>query len=736
MKSYIICLFLIFPFIANSQILKGTVYGNNESGKEPLPGVNIYWQGTNIGIASDTDGNFKIKKRKNQHMLVFSFVGYETQVVHISGAEPVTITLEPNLKLGEVTVTKKDRGTYLSTINPIHTERITGAELTKAACCNLAESFETNPSVDVSYSDAISGAKELKLLGLAGIYSKLQKENIPNMGGLATSYGLTYIPGPWMESMQVSKGTSSVLNGYESITGQINVEYKKPDSNEKLHLNLFSSASGKLEFNGNTNFKIVGDTLTTGLLVHAENLYNEIDHNNDSFLDEPVIKQFHILNRWKYQNFKGHMAQAGIDLLFEDRTGGQVGFDKDKGNTLNNLYGVNINTARAEAFFKTGYVFPSQSTAIAFLSNFYYHDQKSFYGLNDYNADESKLFMNLILTVDLDKYAFHTINTGASFIYNKFNEELKTTNRLFLLSRNENIPGLFAEYTYKPNLLFTAMVGFRSDFHNQFGTILTPRMHLRYSPDNKLVFRASVGKGYRSANVLAENIFLLASSRSLNWEDANYLENAWNYGISLVQNYTLFDKALQINTEFYRTDFIDQLIIDRESSETEVLLYPLDGKSYANSFQVDLKYELIKNFDLVLAYRLNDVKQTIGDKLKEKALTSRYKGLITLNYTTNLKKWMFDYTVQFNGGGRIPVYGVQPNLDDEFSPYTIMNAQVTKYFRGWNIYLGSENLAGFKQKNPILGANDPFGPNFDATTIWGPVKGRRIYVGLRFTLNN
>ena len=738
MKKYIVYIVLFIPIISFSQEVTGIVSGNDNEGKQALPGVNIYWQGTSDGVVSNNKGEFKIRKKDGQHMLVFSFVGYNSKVVHISNNKPLKVVLDPNLELGEVTVVKKDKGSYMSVINPIQTEKITGAELHKAACCNLAESFETNPSVDVSYSDAVSGAKQIKLLGLAGTYSKLQTENIPNLGGLATSYGLTYIPGPWMESMQVSKGTASVLNGYESITGQINVEFKKPDSVEKLHLNAFAGASGKKEFNGNTNLKLKSDTLTTGLLVHWEDLSKENDDNKDGFLDEPLIKQFHVLNRWKFNNQKGYMAQTGVNLLVEDRTGGQTGFDKNLPRNANTLYGVNINTTRIEAFFKNGYVFPNQRVAIAFLSNYYYHEQKSFFGLNDFDANESKFFSNLILTIDLDKHALHTLNTGASYVFNKFNEKLVARDQDYLNLRKESVSGLFAEYTYKPNHKFSFMTGIRTDFHNLFGTIVTPRMHFRYSPVEQLAFRASAGKGYRSANILAENMFLLNSSRKLSWEEDIYLENAWNYGASLVQTYNLFDRPLQINTEFYRTDFLEQIIVDRETSSSEILLNPLDGKSYANSFQVDLKYEVLKRLDLTLAYRSNDVKQTINGVLKEKPLTSRFKGLVSLNYTTNLKKWMFDFTTQFNGGGRIARFNVPANATTdyyEFSPYKIINAQVTKYFRYWSIYAGAENLTDFKQKNPISGADNPFGPNFDSTNIWGPVMGRRIYVGVRFTLN-
>ncbi len=736
MKKFIIFILIFFPALVQAQVLQGTVFGRTETGKEALPGVNIFWQGTNNGVASVHDGSFEIDKKSSQHMLVFSFVGYNQQVVHINDLSAIEVILEPNLELEEVTVIKKDRGTYLSVINPIQTENIGGAELQKAACCNLAESFETNPSVDVSYSDAVTGAKQIRLLGLEGTYSLLQIENMPNLRGLATTFGLTYIPGPWLQSIQVSKGAASVLNGYDAIAGQINAELKKPDAAERLFLNIYGNAHKRTEFNGNGNIRL-NNKWSTGIMAHASNLSNKTDENNDGFMDEPLSTRLQAANRWKYVGGNGHMAQAGISVLYEDRLGGQMDFEKSRIPSQTNPYGINIETNRIDGFFKTGYVFPNGKTAIAFLSNVSHHKTNSFYGLTYFDADETRFYANTVLTRDLDENGFHTLNAGASFIYDDFNETLYAQD----LSRSEKVPGIFAEYTYKPTENLTLMTGIRADFHNMFGTFFTPRMHFRYKMGEHVTLRSSAGKGYRTANVLSENIYLLANSRPLQWTDDAMQEEAWNYGLALVQNYTLLGRDLQLNAEFYRTTFQSQLVIDRETSAENVILSPLEGKSYANSFQFDIRWQPVERLDMLLAYRINDIKQTVGGELLDKPLSSKYKGLINFNYTTKLKKWMFDYTIQLNGGGRIPRYpqnGIEEIdylANTKFSPYTIMNAQITKYFRYWNIYVGSENLGNFKQENPIMGADDPFGPEFDATNVWGPTVGRKIYVGLRFNID-
>ncbi len=730
MKSYILLLFAVIPFFTNAQLINGTVLGQDGSEEQPLPGVNIFWEGTSEGTASKPDGSFKIKQKGDQHNLVFSFVGYEKRIVEVNGSDTIEVRLSQNMEIEEVTVVKKNRGTYLSAINPIQTESIGGAELHKAACCNLAESFETNPSVDVSYSDAVTGAKQIKLLGLDGTYSILQVENMPNLRGLATTFGLTYIPGPWLESIQVSKGAASVLNGYESIAGQINAELKKPDDTEKLFLNAYANAHGKWELNGNGNIRL-SNKVTTAVFAHVTDFTNQVDDNGDNFMDEPLMRNYQLSSRWKYNNHKGFMAQWYLNYLNEDRLGGQMGAERDMEPTVDNPYGVSIKTDRVEGFFKTGYVWPGGKTAIAWLSNFARHETDSYYGLSPYDADETRLYARVVLTTDLDPAATHSLNSGASFVYDDINEILYSQN----IQRTEKVPGIFSEYTFKPNSNFTLMAGIRADFHNDFGAFVTPRMHLRYNFANHFTIRTSAGKGYRTANVLSENTFMLANARPLSWSDDAVQEEAWNYGFAFVQNYELFDRDLTINAEFFRTDFQSSLLVDRESSATYILLNESTGKAYANSLQLDVRWQPIERLDLLLAYRKNDIKQTINGQLKDKPLTNDYKALINLNYTTNMKKWMFDYTLQFNGGGRIPLTPESLSTEDRFGAYTVMNAQVTKYFRYWNIYAGVENLTNFKQDNPIEGADNPFGSEFNATNVWGPVMGRKIYVGLRFKLD-
>lgn len=734
MKFIITLVLLSFSMMMEAQQISGKVFGEDEDGKkEALTGVNLYWMGTQSGAVSDEKGEFLLEiPAAGQNELVVSFIGYQSDTLQLKNKnQSIEIILSGIKELDEVVVSDRQGSSFVSQINPLHVQNITSAELQKAACCNLAESFETNASVDVSYSDAVSGARKIEMLGLQGKYVQMMTETLPNLRGLSITYGLSYIPGPWMESIQVSKGASSVVNGYESMTGQINIEYKKPDDSDKLFLNLYANHIGKLEANADAAIKI-NDKWSTMLFGHVENFQNKIDPNGDSFLDVPLVKQYNVYNRWKYRG-KNHVAQFGLKVLEEDRTGGQVDFPENGKPGSTDYYGINIQTKRFEAWGKTGYIFENRdATSIGFLNSYTYHQQASFFGLNIYDGTEHNYYANLIFQSIIGNHN-HKYHTGASFMYDEYRETLND----IPINRIERVPGVFFEYTYSNQKNLTILAGIRSDFHNLYGTFFTPRFHIKYDINASTTIRSSAGKGYRTANVIAENSSILASSRSVFFEEDLNQEEAWNYGINLTKIFEIRGRELNINLEFYRTEFMNQIIIDRDQSVSEVHIYNLVGQSYSNSYQVEAVYELIPRLDLVAAFRYNDVKMTINGDLKREPLVNRYKGLLNLSYKTNLDKWQFDFTAQFNGDARLPDTRNNPEQYQRpaQSPmYTILNAQITKYFRKWNIYLGAENLGDFVQNDPIIAADDPFGEYFDSSIVWGPIMGRKIYAGIKFQI--
>lgn len=716
------------------QQITGRVYEKNDNTKIMLPGANIYWEGTQSGTVSDNKGQFKIDKPLDgTQILIASFIGYRNDSVRVTPLDDdLEIVLEKTLDLEEFVVTGRQRSSFVSQVNPIQVQTITSAELQKAACCNLSESFETNASVDVSYSDAVTGAKRIELLGLHGKYTQMMTENIPNLRGLSTPFGLNYIPGPWMESIQVSKGASTVVNGYESITGQINVEFKKPDLSEKLYLNAFVNHEGRLEANFNSAVKI-NEKWSTMLYGHVGDFSNKVDHNGDTFLDDPLTRQYNIFNRWKYSTER-HMAQVGFRVIDEDRTGGQIEFDKSENPIQSSFYGINIKTRRYEAWGKTGYAFMnSQESSLAFINTFTYHDQSSYFGLNSYDALQKNYYANLIFQSNLGSH-HHKYNTGVSYNYDDYQESLNDS----IFNRKEHVPGLFLQYTFTNENNLTILAGIRSDFHNIWGTFYTPRFHLKYNLTPHTILRSSAGKGYRSPNIIAENSFILASSRRIIMETGIRQEEAWNYGINMMQIFDIKERELNINIEFYRTHFLNQMIIDRDRSAQEIYIYNLNGQSFSNNYQVEIFYELIPRLDVIAAFRYSDVRMTINERLQREPLVNRYKGLASLSYKTNLEKWQFDYTAQFNGDSRIPSTSANPEnyRRPENSPvYTIMNAQITRHFRNWNIYAGAENLTDFVQHDPIIAADDPFGAYFDSSLIWGPLLGRKFYAGIKYYIH-
>lgn len=739
-----------------AQSIKGRVVEENGGKKVSLPGANVVWEGTTEGVVTDENGRFELKWH-NVGKLVVSFIGFQTVVVPVSASDKeIEILLESGEVLDEVKVMTRGNTTIMSTRGPIIEQVITGEELCKAACCNLGESFTTNASVDVAYADAVTGAKQIQLLGLTGKYVQMMTENMPNFRGISSLYGLNYVPGPWMSAISVSKGAGSVINGYEAIAGQISVDYKKPTTSEKVFVNGYGSSEGMIEFNANTGI-ILNDKWSTALLVHGDWLTVDHDSNHDGFLDMPEKKQYNLMNRWQYKTDKWNL-QFGGKFLDEKRLGGQKGFKRSMRGEygVDKLYGIGIDSRRYEGFLKLGYLMPQyENTSMAWIVNYTDHNQDSYYGARDYQARQQTVFANYIFQSIFGNNENQKYSAGVTFNFDRFDESfndfdilaLKPTKRADFV-RSERVIGAFFQYTGAFWKKLTVMAGLRYDYHNLFGGFVTPRLHLAYAPDDFTMLKFSAGHGARTANILADNSYLLASTNSVYVNnkllvehpeelDRLDMEQAWNFGVQLNRKFILFGRMLNINLDYYRTDFTNQVVVDNETEAGKVNFYNLDGDSYSNCYQVEVKYELIPRLDVTGAYRYNDVKSTIGGELKRAALQSKFKGLLNLSYYTNMKKWQFDFTAQFNGLGRIPLNPAIPSdrQNDEFDTFTVMNAQVTKFFRKWSIYVGCENLGDFTQSNPILGADNPWSSGFDSSKIWGPVHGRKFYVGVRFAID-
>ena len=627
-------------------------------------------------------------------------------------------------EINEVTVTAHQTGRVkANTIGNM--ELISSKELLRAACCNLGESFTTNPSVDVNYADAATGAQQIKLLGLSGTYVQMLTENIPNYRGLAAPFSLSYIPGPWMQSIQVSKGASSVKNGYESITGQINVEFKKPQATPFADANIYYNTKGKLEANLAGNL-ILSERWSTALLGHYEILDKAHDDNDDGFVDMPKVRQGSLQSRWAWLGDR-YIFQASVKGLKEHREGGQIGHHAT-GNM--NPYLIDITNERYEAFTKNAFFLNEEhATNIALILSGSLHHENATYGQKLYKADQRNGYASLLFETDLSEH--HSLSTGLSLNHDYLDEQTSKS--------DETTPGIYAQYTYKLGEQLTVMGGLRWDHSNIYGSFVTPRMHLKYSPNDIVTLRGSVGKGYRTSHVLAENNYLLASGRDIIIDDDLEQEEAWNYGVSAALSIPIGEKKLELSAEYYYTKFLHQVVTDLDSNPHAVHFTNLNGDSYSHTYQVEASYPFFEGFTLTATYRRTNVKCTYGGILKEKPLTNKYKGLLTASYAPGLGKWQFDLTLQLNGGGRMPTAYTtnegQPSWSERYKGYEQLSAQVTRFFRYWSIYAGGENITGLKQKNPIIGADDPWGSHFDSTMIWGPIHGPVYYIGVRFNWN-
>ncbi len=739
MKKNILLLIILtcFSYITKAQVVKGRVVEEgSEKKSQPVIGANIHWSGTSIGTATDNDGNFELKVVDSvMRIMVVQYVGYSPDTIHAHDPSKfIEVHLRQVKSLKEVNVKGKRETTVVSTIQLRNTELITSGELLKAACCNLSESFETNPSIDVNYTDAVTGAKEIQMLGLSGIYTQLLTENIPTLRGLGSIYGLTYIPGPWMESIQISKGAGSVSNGYEATTGQINIEFKKAEENdEKFFLNLFTDSYGRVEAN-TINTVRINKKWSYMLMLHGDYAGVKNDRNNDGFLDLPLSKQLNIYNRFRYHSGKKLEGQAGIKAIVEDRIGGQVKFNErnDKGTT--NAYGIGVKTRRVEAYTKTGLVYPAKPyKSMGLQLSATYHDQQSYFGLKEYNGTQKSFYANYAY-ITIIKNTNHKIKSGVDYKLDNYDESYNKFNT----NSTEQVPGAYAEYTFDYKEKFGLIAGSRIDYHNKWHWIYTPRLHLKYNFTPDIIVRASGGKGFRTPHVYADNIGVMASSKSLVVLEEIKPEIAWNSGANIAVRYKLFDHEGSWSADYYYTNFENQLIVDQYSNPFVVLYYNLRGTSYANSFQTTLTYELIEGFTIKVAYKLDDVHTNyLVVKSIAKPMLSRNKGLINMTYETPRKKWRMNATAQLEGAKPLPIKSGE-NADifvKEFSPsFVMLNAQLTKVFKKWELYGGAENILGYTQKNPIVSAANPFSNDFDATNIWGPITGQKFYVGMRLSI--
>lgn len=728
MKKYLFILFSLSFWAAYSQQLKGKVMSETH---EPLIGATIQVLDESLGTITDVQGQFELSVNTSSKTLIISYIGYTSDTIVAQSGVPISVHLkESDQQLKEVTISSSS--TFIDTMEPIHKEIITEKELLKAACCNLSESFETNASVDVSYSDAITGTKTIQMLGLDGRFVQINRENIPAVRGLSARLGLNYIPGTWIQAIDVGKGTGSVVNGYESMTGQLNLEFKKPELGEKLYLNTYVNSFGRVEQNANTSIKL-NDKWSTALLTHVNYFSNELDINKDGFMDLPKARQVNVLNRYKYTGERV-VSQFGVNFMQDEKTGGELGFDFDDQAQRTPLYGYQNKMQKAEIFGKTGILFPQAPyKGWGFLYSASYQKLGSDFGRKSYTGEEKTLYANVIYQSILGN-TFHQYKAGASFLGDFYDEQFLDS----AYTRSEKVPGAFLEYSYLPNEFLTLVVGNRIDFHNLYGIYYSPRVHLRFQPLDNTTLRLTAGKGYRTPNIVPDYNQVFVSARALIVEEELKPEQVWNTGASIVQIVHFGEQEVDFVADVYFTHFENQVVVDMDQNPSEVRFYNLRGKSQAKSLQLEASTKVTDHLSVKSAYKWYQVYTTINGAYRPVPFISQNRFFTTLSYSTKFEIWQADLTYQWYGRKRLPDTQSNPaefQLPD-FSPdFSNVNAQVSRAFRWGNVYLGGENLLGFRQKNPILDPQNPFGSTFDASMSWGPIAGRMIYFGMRYKLH-
>ena len=778
-KSFITLFAALAAVTVSAQDITGRVL---DAAGNPLPGASVYWADTNVGEAADMNGNFRVHRVKDYNNLVGSFLGYTNDTILVDKTTTeVIFNLAEGVAVESVVVEGTMRGNYISHEGILKNENISFAGLCKMACCNLAESFENSASVTVGYSDAISGARQIKMLGLAGTYTQILDENRAIMRGLSAPYGLGYTPGMWLNSIQVSKRISSVTAGHEAVTGQINLEHRKPTDEERLFVNLYFDNELKPEVNLSTALPVTKDKkLSTIILAHASADTKSYDHNGDGYRDLPMARQFNVANRWLYQGDNGIQVRWGAKYVNDHRVGGQMRFSEDMKQDKDgkawydwwredNLYGSVVANQEANAYFKLGKpvgaaVFDKEEndemrSNVAMIVDYDFFREDAFFG-----ADKGYLGGQHMANLNLMYTHYFTYNsllaTGLSASSRWVSEQLtdrtwgrdgvwgnsNTDNVLRNFDRNETEVGAYAEYTYNIKEKFSVVAGLRYDYNAYFRKhLITPRGHIKWNITPTTVIRGSVGLGYRPTDIITDNIGIMATGRRIVFDtpfDRTFdrMERALTAGGSFAQTISTIDyQDMTISFDYFRTQLYHSVIVDQERDADNIYVYTTDGKSFTNTYQVDLSWTPAERLDIFATFRYTDSKYTItrqdgSQQLVERPLVSRFKTLLNVQYATRMRRWTFDVTAQLNGKSRIPTQtGVL--ADSKESPlYPMFFAQVTRKIKNWDIYLGCENIAGFRQKDPIISTADPYSTAFNSACVWGPLMGRKIYIGVRFNL--
>lgn len=707
----------------------------DQTGTE-LAGVWISIPAQSLKYQTDENGVFEWNNEQWPAHLDVELSSSETAHIDVNDAHSAhNIIVQRSLQLKEVAITEKSQQ-EVSTLRTRNIETIGESEFKKAACCRLSESFDNSGAVSVSETDAVTGAKEMEILGLRGIYSLMTFNNIPDFTGLAYPFSLDMIPGTWLNEVAISKGISNAVNGSNGFSGQVNIATKDAFNDEPLFVNMYGNTLGRYEANLHLNKLLNRPGFGIGAYLHGSKNLNSIDQNKDGFLDVPLAQQLNGLLRFTVKQYKNIEGQMDLQFVDDQRTAGQLE------DLPGRLYSSNTQAKRFMWGGNIGYVgFDKEGRSVGFKYKYAQDNLTANFGRLNYEGKQNHLYLQGLYE-DRFGEGDHIIMAGASMVLDNLDEKYFDTPRV----RTERTPGVYVEYSYNPeisnaNPAFGKRIGIvasvRSDFNNLYGTQIAPALALKYNFTEDIVLRTNVGKGFRTPYFFTDNLSSFTNGRPIELLDEPMAEEAINYGGSFTLKQKIAARPFSVNIDLYQTIFQNQIIVDMESSPEKVQVYNLRGNSNTTSFLAAINYQLFNGLDAKVAYKWN---KNIYDQISgpvEKMMQPRHRMLLALHYTTPNKKWELssnthwlskqEYLVRENTANGLRM------IRTEADPYLVLNAQVTTKWKNFDIYVGGENLTNKTQADPIQGWQTPDSNTFDVTQVYAPIVGIRGYIGFRWS---
>ncbi len=561
---------------------------------------------------------------------------------------------------------------------------------------------------------------------------------MPMILGSSFTYGISSIPGTLVDQIFVAKGANSVLQGFESISGQVNVVLKEPKPDkEKFLLNAYLNSFGEKHLNANFSTTL-GKNWKSLTSLHLVQPASKRDRDEDTFLDLPLLTRLAIYQKFTLgdEQSAGWSSKIGLRYLHEKRIGGQTTFDAKSDQGSNQVYGQVVQYQQPELYTKTGYRFNSQSK-ISLIASAFQHQQSAWFGVTQYASKHLNAYANL--QYEQLWAQKHDLKFGFSYRHLNLDETIRFSNndleRTFAgdYLRQERTPGMFAENVFNFER-FSIIAGARVDHHRQFGWQFVPRLTLRYNAGDATVIRANVGRGLRSVNLFAENVSLLISSRDIRFDEPLELERAWNSGVNITHTATGEALVATFSVDFYHTRFQNQIFPDYDTDPGLAIIQNYRSRSVSNGFQFDAKFVLSKIFEAKFAYNFLDVYRPTIEGRIYLPFNARHRLVSAFSYEPKNKQWHADVNVHWMGPQRLPDTKALPEAlrQPDFSrAFSVTNVQFTKVWKKLDVYAGCENLFDFRQIRPIINWQNPFGEYFDTAFAWGPTRGRELYVGVR-----